>query len=208
MNRSEYLRAWSAAHGFAEDREVAGIARWYLSLNYLLVRPLLILRLPPNFVTLFAPVLATAALLADSALAIAFLILASLMVDGFDGAVAIIRGKSSAFGGVWDGIIDRVTELLWIGALYYAGISPALLLLIWVLVAPQEYGRAKLNQLVGNHLGVVTVCERPVRGLLVALGFLGEFFVSGSLVWVALVWLALQAIAFMQFSVTARKLLR
>jgi hypothetical protein len=75
-------------------------------------------------------------------------------------------------------------------------------------VATQEYGRAKLNQLSGNVLGVVTICERPVRGLLVALGFLGESVVSKSLEVVAVIWLIMQAIAFVQFSAMARKQLR
>lgn len=208
MTRNEYLLTWSRVHGFTDGSEVSGIARWYLSINFYLVRPLVVLRLAPNLVTLIAPALAAMALLVDSKLVISLLILASLMVDGFDGAVALIRGKSSASGGVWDGIVDRVTELLWIGALYYAGISPALLLVLWVFAATQEYGRAKLNHLAGNVLGVVTICERPVRGLLVALGFLGDFFVAGSLEVVALIWLAMQAIAFTQFSAAARKILR
>lgn len=208
MTRAQYLSAWSLAHGFEKGSEVAGIARTYLSLNYYLVQPLIALRFTPNVVTLIAPLLAATALLVDDKLQIALLVLASLMVDGFDGAVAIIRKKNSAIGGVWDGIVDRITELLWIGALYYGGISPALLLVLWVLVATQEYGRAKLNHIVGNILGTVTICERPVRGLLVAFGFLGEIFYSQCLEAVTIIWLALQAIALVQFSVMARRQLR
>lgn len=208
MKRAAYLTAWSKVHGFAEGAEVAGIARTYLSLNFYLVQPLIALRLTPNLVTLFAPALACAALFVPGNFWIAILVLGSLMVDGFDGAVAIVRGKTSKIGGVWDGIIDRVTELLWIGALYYGGISPAILLIIWVLVATQEYGRAKLTHVAGNILGVVTVCERPVRGLLVALGFLGEIYYPRCLEIVAIIWLALQAIALVQFISMARKQLR
>jgi len=208
VNRSEYLRAWSRVHGFVEGEEVTGIARGYLSINFYLVQPLVFLKFTPNLVTLLGPLLAGAALLSRDNWVIALFILASLVVDGFDGAVALIREKSSALGGVWDGIVDRITELLWIGALYYAGISPALLLLTWLFVATQEYGRAKLNQLSGNVLGVVTICERPVRGLLVALGFLGESVISQSLEVVTVIWLIMQAFAFVQFSAMARKQLR
>ncbi len=208
MKRTEYLRAWSSVHGYVDGAEVSGIARGYLSVNFYLVQPLVLLRFTPNLVTLLGPLLAAFALLFDNKLAIAALILASLIVDGFDGAVAIIRNRSSAIGGVWDGIVDRVTELLWIGALYYAGISPALLLITWVLVGTQEYGRAKLNHVAGNVLGVVTICERPVRGLLVALGFLGEMFVPRCLEVIVFIWLAMQAIALLQFSAMARKQLR
>lgn len=208
MTRAQYLSAWSQAHGFADGNEVSGIARTYLSLNYYLVQPLIFFRFTPNLVTMIAPLLAGAALLVEDNFQIALLVLASLMVDGFDGAVAIIRKKISAVGGVWDGIVDRVTELLWIGALYYAGISPAALLVIWVLVATQEYGRAKLTHVLGNVLGTVTICERPVRGLLVALGFLGEIFFSPCLEVVAVIWLVLQAIALFQFSAMARRQLR
>ena len=208
MNRREYLLQWSKVHGFSPGSEVAGVARWYLSLNFYLVQPLVFLKLSPNLVTLIGPLLAAGALLSEHDFLIALLVFASLLVDGFDGAVALIRGKSSSLGAVWDAVVDRITELLWIGALYYAGISPALLLVIWVLVATQEYGRAKLNHLAGNTLGVVTICERPVRGLLVSLGFLGELFYSNSLEVTILVWLLLQGIALTQFSVMARKQLR
>ena len=208
MNRREYLLQWSKVHGFSPGSEVAGVARWYLSLNFYLVQPLVFLKLSPNLVTLIGPLLAAGALVSERDFLIALLVFASLLVDGFDGAVALIRGKSSSLGAVWDAVVDRITELLWIGALYYAGISPALLLVIWVLVATQEYGRAKLNHLAGNTLGVVTICERPVRGLLVSLGFLGELFYSNSLEATVVVWLLLQGIALTQFSVMARKQLR
>ena len=112
MNRGEYLRTWSALHGFAADSEVQGIARAYLAVNYSLVKPLVLMKFTPNLVTLFAPALALLALFTENTLLVALLILGSLMVDGFDGAVAIIRGKTSAMGGAWDGIVDRVTEPL------------------------------------------------------------------------------------------------
>lgn len=208
MSRREYLLQWSKVHGFSTGSEVAGVARWYLSLNFYFVQPLVFLKLSPNLVTLIGPLLAAGALVSERNFLIALLVFASLLVDGFDGAVALIRGKSSSLGAVWDAVVDRITELLWIGALYYAGISPALLLVIWVLVATQEYGRAKLNHLAGNTLGVVTICERPVRGLLVSLGFLGELFYSNSLEATVVVWLLLQGIALTQFSVMARKQLR
>lgn len=208
MTRAEYLTTWSHVHGFAAGKEVSGIARVYLSINYYLVQPLILLRLSPNVVTLFAPALACLALFANGSFSIALLVLGSLMVDGFDGAVAILRRKTSAIGGVLDGIVDRVTELLWIGALYYGGISPAILLIIWVLVGTQEYGRAKLTHVAGNILGVVTICERPVRGLLVALGFLGHIYYSDCLKLVAIIWLAMQAVALAQFTVMAKRQLR
>ena len=211
MNRTEYLRSWPLVHGYEAGVEVSGIARAYLTINYFLVKPFVLLRFSPNLVTLLAPLLATFALFADNNFSVAALLLLSLMADGFDGAVAIIRKKTSALGGVWDGIVDRITELLWIGSLYYAGISPALLLCIWVLVATQEYGRAKLNHVAGANtgvLGVVTICERPVRGLLVAFGFLGQSFYSNCLVIVSVIWLVMQSIALAQFILMARKRLR
>jgi len=210
MKRAEYLQQWSILHGFEAGSEVAGIARGYLSLNYFLVKPFVLLRISPHVVTLLGPLSAASALYVESNALKALLILISLIVDGFDGAVAVILEKASAIGGVWDGIVDRVTELLWIGALYYAGISPALLLAIWVVVATQEYGRAKLNHLLGAKtgvLGVVTICERPVRGLLVAWGFLGQIFFAETLLWISVIWLAMQSVAITQFILAAKKLL-
>ena len=210
MKRAEYLQQWSILHGFEAGSEVAGVARGYLTLNYYLVKPFVFLGVSPHLVTLLGPLIAAGALFIESNALKAFLILISLIVDGFDGAVALIRDKASAIGAVWDGIIDRVTELLWIGALYYAGISPALLLAIWVVVATQEYGRAKLNHVLGAKsgvLGVVTICERPVRGLLVAFGFLGQIFFAETLLWISVIWLAMQSVAITQFILAAKKLL-
>ena len=92
MSRREYLLQWSKVHGFSPGSEVAGVARWYLSLNFYLVQPLIFLKLSPNLVTLIGPLLAAGALLSESDFLIALLVFASLLVDGFDGAVALIRG--------------------------------------------------------------------------------------------------------------------
>jgi CDP-diacylglycerol--glycerol-3-phosphate 3-phosphatidyltransferase len=208
MNRAEYLKKWSIVHGYESGSEVSGIARNYLSLNYYFVKPFVLLRFSPHVVTFLGPLFAVGALFIESNAIQALLILLSLVVDGFDGAVALIRNKASDIGAVWDGIVDRVTELLWIGALYYAGISPALLLTIWIAVATQEYGRAKLNHVLdakSGVLGVVTICERPVRGLLVSFGFLGQIFLTETLFVISIIWLAMQSVALTQFILAARK---
>ena len=57
MNRGEYLRSWSQAHGYSGGEEVSGIARAYLALNFYLVQPFVLLKFTPNFVTLLGPLL-------------------------------------------------------------------------------------------------------------------------------------------------------
>ncbi|MBI3151631.1 MAG: CDP-alcohol phosphatidyltransferase family protein, partial [Chloroflexi bacterium] len=55
----------------------------------------------------------------------AFVLLASVLVDAFDGTMARLRGDPSDFGGFVDSVSDRYAELITFGGLLYYFLSLA-----------------------------------------------------------------------------------
>jgi phosphatidylglycerophosphate synthase len=145
----------------------------------------------------------------------AALVLLSAVADSVDGAVAVLTGRASGLGRVYDGLADRESEACWLVALWLLG-APGWLLLgcggpSWL----HEYVRARAAAAGMSEVGVVTIAERPTRvilavtGLLVA-GLLSDTaFRSDTAVTVlAEVWAVLAAVGFCQLLVTMRAKLR
>ena len=109
MNRSQFFEEWSALHGGVQMNPVV---KGWLTVSYFLIKPLRILRISPNSVT-FGGVLAAFGLVLSARTWWApVLIVLSLILDGIDGSLAIITGKSSARGAIWDSFADRISEAL------------------------------------------------------------------------------------------------
>ena len=107
--------------------------------------------------------------------AISLLVL-SLLLDGIDGTVAIITGKSSKFGAMVDAVADRLVESLWAIALYLLGAPWEIVLVAWLAAFTQEYLRARAGGLGVNQVLIVTWCERPVRATLIFIPLVGRLF--------------------------------
>jgi CDP-diacylglycerol--glycerol-3-phosphate 3-phosphatidyltransferase len=101
-------------------------------------------------------------------LAGAVLVVLSALADSADGGVAIITGRTSQFGSFVDAMADRVSEAAWLVALYLLGAPGFLVVACGALAWLHEYARARgaLSGMPG--LGAVTVAERPVRVIIVA----------------------------------------
>lgn len=179
-------------------------------LNRRLSRPLARVLAPtpltPNQVSAFACALAGAAL---PLLAIGrnieagVLIQASSVVDGVDGDLARAQGRATAFGGVFDAVLDRYADAAIIGGMaWYAAAredwpSPLVVgfaALVAALIAP--YSRARLDtETPGATPG--GAASRDVRLLLLALGaVLGQS------------WWALVAVAGLGYATVAWRLWR
>jgi phosphatidylglycerophosphate synthase len=93
----------------------------------------------------------------------AFVVLAAAFADSFDGAVAVLTGRSSRAGYVVDSVADRLGEVAWLTAFWLAG-APG-----WLVVAAgtvswlHEYVRARATAAGMPDIGAVTVGERPTR---------------------------------------------
>jgi archaetidylinositol phosphate synthase len=173
MSKEELFSNWSELHGGAE---VKGIVRAWLNISFYIIRPLIILRLSPNTLSLLSIFAAAGFLLAlESHWAIALLVL-SLLLDGIDGTVAIATGKSSKFGALVDSVADRFVEGLWAIAFYLLGAPWQVVITAWLAAFVQEYLRARVGGLGVNQVLFVTWCERPVRATLIFIPLIGRLF--------------------------------
>lgn len=179
-DRREYLAAWSATHGGVETSR-PGLVRGWLTIVHLLARPLAAVRVPPDVVTVLgalvaAAVVPVAALQGRWALLVAAVVLVAGLLDGVDGAVALLTGRSTRWGGVLDALADRCSDTaLVVGLLALGGWDDA----AWVrwgaaaaagLSLLHEYLRARAAQAGLTDVAVVTVAERPTR-VVIALMF-------------------------------------
>lgn len=168
MSNSEYLRLWSQLHGNAQP---SGIVKGWLRVAGVLARPFIWLRFSPNLISLIGLALAVCAWwVAPHPIAAVFVIL-SLILDGIDGAVALMTDRVTLWGGVIDSVTDRVGEVFLAAALVVLGADFRLVLVAWTLSVIQEYARARVLSLVPEIELRASVCERPVRALIVAAAF-------------------------------------
>jgi CDP-diacylglycerol--glycerol-3-phosphate 3-phosphatidyltransferase len=206
MRRDEFFAQWSALHGGAK---IEGIVKIWLGISFQSARALTKLRISPNALTLFG-VLASISLyllLLDNpgSYLFALLLLAiSLAADGIDGSLAVVSKKGSRAGANLDALADRVSESFWALALYLIGGDYRLVLAAWLLSSIQEYIRARSAGLGLRDIGIVTICERPVRASLIAIalatlffadqiGSAGEISKISLATWIALIWVLMQA---------------
>jgi phosphatidylglycerophosphate synthase len=181
-----YQAGWREAHRLGEDARPGGrMAGAYLRLPYLVGAPLARAGVDPDLVTLAALWVAlaagwTATLGPGWAAAAGALTLAAGVADSVDGAVAVLQGRTSAFGFVWDSTADRLADLAviagpvalvateagpgWGAAAVAAGTAAAgLLLLLEYVRARAQAGR------VPAAWSLVTPAERPTRVLVLGL---------------------------------------
>jgi CDP-diacylglycerol--glycerol-3-phosphate 3-phosphatidyltransferase len=207
----EYARAWSALHGGFDPDSASPVVRGWIRIAYRAGILLGRLGVRPTTVTFAGLLLCLAVPFAAAGgpaglIGAALLVLAAGFADAFDGAVAVVTGRTSRAGFVIDSVADRVGELAWLAAFWVAG-APG-----WLVVAGgavswlHEYLRARAAAAGMPDIGVVTVGERPTRvsvaisGLLVGgvAGFVHSDWSVPVVVVAAGAWLALAVIGFGQ----------
>ena len=197
MNKGDFLSTWSKLHG---DAQISGIVKGWLNISYFITKPLAKIRISPNGLTLFGLVFGILLYLnAQSIWAPIFLVL-SLICDGIDVSMAIITGKFSKWGAILDSVIDRLTEVFWVLALYSLGIDINLLLAVLILSAVQEYLRARAGGVGVVEVGVVTYAERPVRASFVFVALIAFNLDLTILNEIIVIWLVLQMISLIKIS--------
>ena len=214
----EYAERWSKLHGGFDPRSASRLVRGWLFLSYSVSRQLARTGTGPNTVTVAGLVLSIGVPLTawpNGAWPLlgAFLVLASALADTADGALALITGKASPLGRVYDSAADRLSEACWVVALALLG-AP-----VWAAVAAgaiawlHEYVRARAAVAGMADVGTVTIGERPTRIIVVfftlaAAGAVsGNAAIAGATVGAA-TWAALGAIALVQLAVAVRCALR
>ena len=197
MKKDEFFSIWGRLHG---DANISGIVKGWLSISYVVVKPLSKARVTPNVLTIFG--LFFGVLLyanAETFWAPALLVL-SLICDGIDGSLAIITNKSTKWGAILDSTVDRLTEIFWVLALYKIGADLKLLIIVLLAASVQEYVRARAAGLGVSEVGIVTFAERPVRASFVFIVFISlqfNFIIYNQII---ICWLALQLISLIMLS--------
>lgn len=197
MHKEEFFATWSSLHGGAK---IEGIVKAWLQISYNSARFLAKLKVTPNILT-FAGLFFAIALwqYANSWAAALFLVL-SLFFDGIDGSLAIFQKKTSKLGAFTDSFVDRISEVFWALALYKLG-APATLIFIALLATYiQEYLRARAGGLGHFEVGIVTICERPVRASLIFISIIANLIGLEISLAISTIWVAMQLIAVSQLT--------
>lgn len=205
MDKNEFFTTWSNLHGGAK---IEGIVKTWLQISYASAKFLSKLRVTPNLLT-FAGLLFAIALwqFANSWAAALFLVL-SLFFDGIDGSLAILQKKTSKFGAFTDSFVDRISEAFWALALYELGAPAALVFVALLATYIQEYLRARAGGLGHEEVGIVTICERPVRASLIFIAIIANLAGLDLVTAIAIIWVAMQFIALSQLTGSLYKRLR
>ena len=205
MDKNEFYATWSNLHGGAK---IEGIVKTWLQISYASAKFLSKLRVTPNLLT-FAGLFFAIALwqFANSWAAALFLVL-SLFFDGIDGSLAILQKKTSKFGAFTDSFVDRISEVFWALALYKLGAPASLVFVALLATFIQEYLRARAGGLGHEEVGIVTICERPVRASLIFTAIVANLVGLDLVTAISIIWVAMQFIALSQLTGSLYKRLR
>ncbi|GII22036.1 CDP-alcohol phosphatidyltransferase family protein [Planosporangium mesophilum] len=206
----EYALAWRELHGGYDPRTGSVFVRGWLRFAYTVARIAVRGGATPAVVTgvgvalsLGVPVAARLPLLAAALVAL------SAVADSVDGAVAVLTGRASRAGYVYDSLADRVSEACWLVALWLLGAPGWLLLCCGGLSWLHEYVRARAAVAGMSEVGVVTVAERPTRVIFAVAGLVvAAFAPPGAVTVVVGVWTVLAAVGLGQLLVAVRARLR
>jgi len=138
------------------------------------------------------------------------------LVDSLDGAVAVLAGRSTAFGFVLDSVVDRCSDLLYLLALWLVGAPARVVVAAGAVMMLQEYTRARAGAAGMAEVAVVTVWERPTRVIVTAKFLLGAALYrstspTAAAAWATVagwVWLGLGVVGLVQLTVVVRRRLR
>lgn len=205
-----YLDGWQRLHGGYDPRGNRLVRGW-LSMSYAVARPFATAAVPPDVVTLVGLLVSALALWPAVAggwwlLAAAAVVVVSGLLDNVDGAVAVLTGRATAWGGVLDAVADRLGDLLFVATLLAAGAPGPVCAAGAGLMLLHEYLRARAAAAGMSEVGVITVWERPTRVIVTAV-----FLVAGAVLgdpWPALgawAWVGLGVVGLGQLAPVVRR---
>jgi CDP-diacylglycerol--glycerol-3-phosphate 3-phosphatidyltransferase len=212
-----YAAEWTRQHG-GELRYGAAVRRGWLRLAYSVATIAAGLRVPPTAVTVGGLLLClTAPGLANWGggwpIGAAVMVLLATLADNVDGALAVLRSRTTPLGGLYDSIVDRLVELCWLAALWVLGAPFWLLACCGAVSWLHEYVRTRAF-LAGLALGAVgTAGDRiwrvvcTVGGLLGAglVGLVDDSLAAGPVTIAAAFWLVLGLVGLVQLFVAAHR---
>lgn len=185
MDRDSFLAEWCELHGGAR---LSPVVRSWLSTSYLIIKPFAKFNVSPDVITYFGLILGVFTWWsAHHVYSILFLVLC-LISDGIDGSLAIATNSTTRWGAVLDSVVDRIVEFFWALTFITIGAPIIIVGIAWAAALVQEYVRSRAAGLGYRTISVVTISERPVRAIFLAIA-LALFFVHIHLVtWLASLW--------------------
>ncbi|HUG85223.1 MAG TPA: CDP-alcohol phosphatidyltransferase family protein [Euzebya sp.] len=187
-DREGYLDRWQPLHGGVDPRANPWLRGW-LTLGYGVARPLAQRGVLPDVVTFTAAWIAMAAVLAAWhggrwQILAGWLIVLSGLGDTLDGAVAVATQRTTRWGYVLDSAVDRLTDVMYLIAVWIVGGPLWIVLVAGVSFFMLEYIRARGRNAGGSEVGTITVGERAMRVICcaIAVHFGGVFPSQGRLI--------------------------
>ncbi|MBM2615212.1 CDP-alcohol phosphatidyltransferase family protein [Actinoplanes sp. LDG1-06] len=209
----DYATAWSGLHGGFDPRRASVLVRGWVRIAYGIGSWLGRRGIGPMAVTtagllvcLSVPV-AAGTLGRWGLLLAAVLVLVAALADGLDGAVAVITGRATRLGYVYDSLADRLGEAAWLTAFWLAGAPGWLVVTAGAASWLHEYARARATAAGMSEIGVVTVAERPTRVLVAIFGLLASAAIGWFISVVTMAWLFLAVAGGVQLAVAIRRAL-
>ncbi|MDG4832196.1 CDP-alcohol phosphatidyltransferase family protein [Solwaraspora sp. WMMD1047] len=221
LSWDEYAASWARLHGGFDPRQATPTVRGWLRMAYEVGSVLSRLRVSPTAVTVLGTLLCAAVPLVvargpSGPLLGAVLILLAAVADSADGAVAVVTGRTSRLGYVYDSVADRLGEAFWLLAFWLVGVPGTLVVTAGALSWLHEYVRARAVSAGMKEIGAVTMGERPSRvsvaivGLLAAgvTGLIRPELAAGTMTVATTVWVVLAAFGLVQLLAAVRRTLR
>lgn len=216
----DYATAWARLHGGFDPRTAAPVVRGWLRLAYQIGYLLGRLRVTPTAVTVVGVLLCFGVPLVavrpvDGPFLGALLVLVASVADSVDGAVAVVTGRTTRLGYLYDSLADRLGEVAWLLAFWLLGAPGALVVVCGALSWLHEYVRARAVAAGMHEIGAVTVGERPIRvsvalvGLFVAglTGLIRPELTAGTITLATAVWVLLAGFGLGQLLAAVRRVL-
>jgi phosphatidylglycerophosphate synthase len=210
VTRDEYFVAWSRLHGGFDPAAASPLVRGWVLIAYRIGSWLGTRRVGPTAVTTAGLIICwgvpAVALLGRPGWALgAVLVLLAALADGLDGAVAVVTGRASKLGYVYDSVADRLGEVAWLLAFAVAGAPVWLAVAAGVVSWLHEYARARATAAGMTEIGAVTVAERPTRVLVTIFGLLLGAVLPWLITPAVALWLALAVVGLGQLAVAIRR---
>jgi phosphatidylglycerophosphate synthase len=213
-DRATYRRRWAELHGGAST---SGLVGSWLDLMHALAPAAVRLRLAPDALSALGVLVSLAVLPLVVAggrwvLAAALLVTLGGLLDGLDGAVAVLSDRATRWGFVLDSVCDRVSDIASVVALWLLGAPGWACWTGGALALLHEYVRARAAAAGMAGIGVVTVSERPTRVTVTAACLLGAgLFPGAAAAWAtagAAAWVVLGGAGLAQLLIVVRRRLR
>ena len=213
-DRDGYFDKWSTTHGGYDPRTGSVWLKGWLSMVYVLARPLARRGVQPDVVTYSSIWLAGLVLVLAEVggrwwIAAGWVMVASGLFDTLDGCLAVLEDRQTRWGYVLDSVVDRCNDGIYLLAVVAVGCPPALAVALMFGFFSMEYLRARAGNAGGDEVGRITVAERPTRVILLSpsIHFSGVFLGLSDVLPVLgpAVLLVLTVVSLVQLAVTVRR---